>query len=72
MIGKLKFELPKDKYDYRNAIEGHLWRRVVEDLDNYLRDMYKYQDKRKIKIKELRNKIYELMTDSNLSFDDLP
>lgn len=46
------------------------FKRIVQDLDNELRSMSKYENKDTIAIEEVRNKIYELLKEQNLILHD--
>ena len=41
MKARLEYELPEDANDYRSAVDGWRWRRVVEEMDTKLRDRLK-------------------------------
>ena len=42
MKATLVFILPEEADDYRAALEGHLWREVVAELDRELRSVAKH------------------------------
>ena len=65
-IATLTFELPVDKYEFDCAINGALYRSVLAKLDVYLRNVAKYQDIDIIEVKEVRQKITELLDEYGL------
>lgn len=42
MKATLAFTLPEEADDHRAALEGHLWREVVAELDRELRNVAKH------------------------------
>jgi len=56
----LEFILPEDKQNFDVAIDAWdiLW--VITDLDEWLRNEQKFQNRENITITEIRNKIQEL------------
>lgn len=66
----LEFNLPEDHTEHRQAINGGLWESVLWELDQDLRSTVKWgDDKTKAEYAEkIREKIYELMSDHNLSW----
>jgi hypothetical protein len=62
----LSFNLPEDNEDHYMALNGAKYRFILEDLDNYLRGLAKYEDKRSIKIEDVRKKIIELVQDAEV------
>jgi len=70
----LEFNLPDDQQDYDLANNGLNFWRVLYELDQELRAKTKYasddlpQDKYDA-YQEIRDMLYELMTDNNVSLD---
>lgn len=67
----LEFDLPDDKEEYDNSINGAKWRIVVEDLDNWLRTNTKYASDevptQYLKgLEDVRDKIREITFDNGL------
>lgn len=63
MISTLEFLLPEEEAEYRVAVDGHRWRMVVEDMDDWLRSLDKYTPKEQwpeMTPESLREKLYEL------------
>lgn len=68
MKATLKFNLPEENDEYYMAVNGNKFQLVLWDLDQYLRNEIKYNDKEELQ--PIRNKIYELMEDYQLHFGD--
>lgn len=66
MKGILEFELPEDNDSFQMAQNAANYSIVIEDLDIWLRSMSKYEDIKTIRITDVREKLTELMRDSNL------
>jgi len=64
--GMLKFQLPEDKDLFIDAQNGTSYSILLFDLDNWLRDMIKYELKNSISIQEVRDKINELKDEYNI------
>ena len=71
MTASLSFTLPEEKYEFDAAVQGEQWRGVVVELDEILRRALKgenhlldYETTRFV-----RDRIAELMEESNLSFN---
>lgn len=47
MTATLQFSLPEEDYEFRAALQGRECKRVIADLDNWLREFTKYQDREK-------------------------
>jgi hypothetical protein len=62
----LEFNMPEDREDHKYALHGIEYAIILEELDNWLRNMFKYEDKVKIDIEVVRSKIYELLKERNL------
>lgn len=67
MKATLTFSLPEDQEDFEYAQKGALYSFVLDDLDDWLRSKYKYENQTNIKIEEVRSKIVELLTERNLN-----
>lgn len=59
----LRFNLSDEysKEDFKDALNGTNYKRVIEDLIEFLRQKYKYGNRTYIKIEDIRAKINELM-----------
>lgn len=63
MKATLEFNLPEEKEEHENAINGSKWRYAVLELDNELRKINKYGEcKNKAKFaNEVRDKLAEIL-----------
>jgi hypothetical protein len=64
--GILQFDLPEEQEEHQTAIDARAWKTVVSELDEYLRRLVKYSDKKSIKIEDVRAQLHELCRDRNL------
>jgi len=60
MIAKLEFVLPDEKYDLNLALDAHNHKMRWDELHDFLRKLYKYENKDLISIEELRSKMVEI------------
>ena len=57
----LEFDLPEMREEYDDTINGGKWHSIVNDMDNYLRNLMKYEGIEEIKVFEVREKLNELI-----------
>jgi hypothetical protein len=57
----LMFNLPKDADELYNAQKGLDFKCVLWDLDNWLRNMVKYENIESVDPQDVRKKIYDLL-----------
>jgi len=67
----LEFDTIEDQEDYYNAINGGSYRYLLQDLDNYLRDIVKYNSYKNTPEEQefaskVRDKLRELLEEENL------
>lgn len=67
----LKFSLPEDEEQFNIATHAQDFYFILFELDNWLRDLSKYQEKKDISIEEVRDKIYSLLNEYKVGFDML-
>lgn len=60
-IGKLVFKLPEEREEFHDAQNGVNYHIALVDLDNWLRALVKYEDKTKVTVDEVREKIREIL-----------
>jgi hypothetical protein len=60
MKGILSFNLPEETEDFKLAQDGWKYKAILEEVDNELRKMFKYEDKTTIDITEVRQLINNL------------
>ena len=58
-IAEIKFQLPEEQEEHYDAINGSRYRAALQDFDNWLRSMIKYEDKFEIKTQEVRDRLRE-------------
>lgn len=56
----LSFKLPEEQEEFESALNGSKYKGALEDLDNWLRGLAKYQDQETVSIEEVRQKLREL------------
>jgi hypothetical protein len=66
----LTFNLPDEYLEFTDAKNGSVFRNVLKELDEYLRQQVKHNDKLKSKEKQcyesMRAKMYESLTENGL------
>jgi hypothetical protein len=64
----LEFDTIEDEDAIKDCMNGFKWRMLVNELDNYYRNMYKHSDNDdEVELAEkVRNKIHELLNESEL------
>jgi hypothetical protein len=69
----LKFELPEEDPEFKLALMGSEYYSVLWDLDQHLRSDLKHNDsltdEEYNKVKQLREKLHNLMSEHGVSFD---
>jgi hypothetical protein len=66
MKAVLEFNLPEDEESFEYAKNGISYSIVIDELDNWLRAKYKYENQETITIEEVRDKLAELMNERDL------
>jgi len=71
----LEFDTIEDQEDYYNAINGGSYRYLLQDFDNWLRDIVKYNSYKNTPEEQefaskVRDKLYELLEEENLKLWD--
>lgn len=59
----LEFNLPEEAEDHLHALNGIKYKIALDELDEWLRKLSKYEDKRGVKIDDVREKLRELSAD---------
>lgn len=72
---KLEFDITEEQEEYYNAINGGSYRYLLQDLDNWLRDIVKYNAYKNTSEEQefaskVRDKLYELLQEDNLKLWD--
>jgi|TARA_R110001583_G_scaffold23539_3_gene86894 hypothetical protein len=63
-----KFSLPEEELEYKDAAQGARWHNLVCDLDEYLRQSIKHNDKNEYE--PIRDWLNSKLADRNLSLYD--
>ena len=68
---KLEFDTTTEREEYYNAINGDKYRYLLQDLDNWLRDITKHNSfnntpEEQNFAEKVRDKLFELLQDDNL------
>lgn len=73
----LEYNLPEDQIEFEFATNGSKWWKVCWDIDQWLRQQYKYmtdeeynEDKYNAYI-EARDKLREIMNENGVNLDDV-
>lgn len=72
MKARLDFDLPEDKYEYSNAINGSKMRSILWDVDQWLRAKMKYEelsDGQYDAFKETRDHLRRLLIEENIDLE---
>jgi len=71
MDAMLSFDLPEDNFEFQCAINGIALRRSICDFQEYMRQMYKYNerisDDEKKMIQHLREQFQEILEDNGVN-----
>jgi len=72
---KLEFDTITEQEEYYNAINGDNYRYLLQDLDNWLRDITKYNSYNNTHQEQnfaskVRDKLFELLQEDNLKLWD--
>jgi hypothetical protein len=73
MKAVLEFDLPEEQHEFDCAVDGWKWTLVAWELDQHLRAQLKYNDKLSEEqydlYQEIRDKLWEIVNEKDLSFD---
>ena len=72
---KLEFDTTEEQEEYYNAINGGSYRYLLQDLDNWLRDITKYNSYNNTPEEQdfaskVRDKLYDLLEEETLKLWD--
>jgi len=72
---KLEFDTTEEQEEYYNAINGDNYRYLLQDLDNWLRDITKYNSYNNTPEEQdfaskVRDKLYDLLEEETLKLWD--
>ena len=63
MKSALIFNLPEEREDFELAQKGWAYKRVIDELHSWLRQLSKYENKKTVTIDQLKEKIIEPQND---------
>lgn len=66
----LKFNLPEENADFKNAIDGVKYKIILFELDQYLRNKLKYENIESIKIEDVRQYLDDMCCQKEVSLYD--
>lgn len=70
----IKYKLPEERFEFDLANKAEKWYSVLWDLDQYLRNKLKYDEKlskgENKAFEEIREHLHELMEENNISFEE--
>jgi len=67
----LKFKFPEDEELFKLCIHAKDFYFILNNLDEWLRKLQKYDEKETLTIEEIRNKIYELLNEYDVNLNML-
>jgi hypothetical protein len=71
MRAKLKFKLPKEKYEFYQAVNGWRYAECLRDIWNEFRDLDSHRALENIKIEDARQIVIDLFAANDIKMDDL-
>ena len=67
---KIEYDMPDERGELDYALDGYKYQVVLQDIDNYLRKILKYDDSISDKeydiYEEIREKIYNIAEENNI------
>ena len=67
MKGTLEFDLLEEDAEFRMALDGGKYLSVLQDLDNVLRNMSKYESIETVEVMKVRGMIQEFLEEYGLT-----
>ncbi len=65
----LEFNLPEEDTEFETAVNGKHLATILWDLDQWLRDQEKHQNRDEVGVTELREKIGDMLYDAGMSWE---
>lgn len=62
----ISFSLPEEQEELEICMNASKYKNVLYDVDQYLRNLAKYQGKKTVSIEEVRNLIYKLTEEEKI------
>lgn len=69
MQAVLKFSLPDEERQYRDAVDGGKWKFAMWEFDNKLKAAEKHSDKLSEAASKFREILREIMSDNGVQFE---
>ena len=70
MIAELKFNLPDEAEEFRNATEGGKYKEALREFDNYLRSIVKYSNVTSLDPAAVRHELHTIIDGHGVSIWD--
>jgi hypothetical protein len=67
----IELEDGENTYEIKLAIDAWRWKNICWEMDQWLRSKTKYEDVHTLDTQDVRNKLWELLKDENLNFDEV-
>jgi hypothetical protein len=67
----MKFKLPKEKYEFNQAMNGWKYASCLLDIWNKFRELDKYDERGEIPIEEARQYVIDIFSENNVTTDEL-
>jgi len=67
----LKFDLPEEQHEFDLATCAVNLHMAIDEIDNRLRVMYKYENKETFDTYDFRNEVREILFSHNVNLDDV-
>jgi hypothetical protein len=64
-LGKLVFKLPEESHEHEVAVQAMALYCAIQDLDVFLRNQVKYEEKTQISLQGMRDKLREILLDNS-------
>ena len=71
MRAQLTFKLPEEQIEHMHAMQGTAYSIIINDLDQWLRQEQKYQQRESIPVEEVRDRLRELWDDNFINFESI-
>ena len=62
----LKFNLPEDQEEFNDATNGYNWKSVIQEFDEWARNILKHEKPPKISLGEVRLRLNNLINERDL------
>lgn len=69
MKAKLTYKLPEERIEHMHAMQGSAYSVIIHDLDQWLRNEQKYQQRESVPVEEVRDRLRELCDENMINFE---